>query len=101
MVVAIKVDVLNSNVSFLIKLNLLDKNIIAVSNVHDVLERHSTDCKDFLARKNGLIYLEWQKERNLRYTYTDLKKASQNIFASFFQQAVQTIKTGPAVESRL
>lgn len=80
MVISEGVDVTNVNVQFLAQLGLLNKYEMVVNNVQELFECHFSGSTIFLIRSNGHICLEWQKNHNKHYTYSDLGKWQKNVF---------------------
>lgn len=78
MLISIQVDVVPSNVPFLIGLDILDRYQMIVDNVHNVLRCYSIECEIPLVRKFGHIYLEWPKQNDVFYTQEELRKLHRN-----------------------
>lgn len=64
------VDVVRSDVPFLIGLDLLDKYQMIVSNVYNVLHCLNFHCSIPSVLKRGHIYLEWMPEDYIPNTYS-------------------------------
>ena len=72
------VDVVPSNVPFLVGLDFLDKYKMYVNNVENFLVCPNLDLHLPLIRKNRHIYLEWGKSHKILYTSQELLKLHRN-----------------------
>lgn len=70
---------MNRNVLFPVGQDFLDKYMMTVINVYSVFETHSIKCEVPLVRKYKHVYLEWQKEHNMLYSYSELRTLHQNV----------------------
>lgn len=75
-----QVDLFNSNILFLIELNLLEKYKMVVNNIENVLHSPFFGCKDLFSRKRGKLYLERETNHNILCTYSKLIKLHHKFF---------------------
>lgn len=69
MVVCESVQVANADVPFSVGLEPIDKYIMVVHNVHNILKCYILGRKIPLTLINDHIYLEWNESQKMLYTY--------------------------------